>query len=214
MLIHPWDEADEDEWRGFLAEHDFGQLVAGGRDRDLPVVVPTHFLFDGDRTVWLHLARPNPVWAPLAEHPRAVLTVVDDYVYSPARWQAPPGTPVEHGVPTSFYATVQLACDVRVVDDPEEKATALNRQLDHFEPGSGRVPVPTEADRRLLSGLRVLELTVTGVRAKFKYAGNKEAEHREEIAAGLAARGGRSDDRARAHLLRRLEQSAGPAAQR
>ena len=78
----------------------------------------------------------------------------------------------------------------------------------------GRAPVPTEADRRLLSGLRVLELTVTGVRAKFKYAGNKQAEHREEIAAGLAARGGLADDRARAHLLRRLERSAGPAGQR
>ncbi|GAA2754705.1 FMN-binding negative transcriptional regulator [Actinopolymorpha rutila] len=117
---------------------------------------------------------------------------------------------IELGVPTSFYATVQLACNVRVVDDPDEKAAVLNRQLGHFEPGSGRAPVPTEADRRLLSGLRALELTVTGVRAKFKYAGNKQDAHRREIAAGLAARGGPSDNRARAHLLRGLEKSAEP----
>ena len=207
MLIHPWDEADEGEWKHFLADHDFGQLVASGRDRDLPVVVPTHFVFDGEQTVWLHLARPNPVWGPLGENPRALLTVVDDYVYATSRWQAAPGSPAELGVPTSFYAAVQVACDVRIVDDPQEKAAILNRQLSHFEPGSGRTPVSDthDSDRRLLPGIRGLELTVTDVRAKFKYAGTKDAAHRREIAARLAERGGRSDDAARAHLLRRLE---------
>ncbi len=31
-------------------------------DRELPVVVPTHFLYDGDALLELHLATPNPVW--------------------------------------------------------------------------------------------------------------------------------------------------------
>jgi transcriptional regulator len=116
MLVHPWDAPqDDDEWRGFLLRHDFGQLIAGGRDRDLPVVVPTHFLYEGGDTVWLHLARPNPVWEPLGEHPRAVLTVIGDYVYVPARWNANPGTDPAYGVPTSYYATVQVACDVRII---------------------------------------------------------------------------------------------------
>ena len=137
MLVHPWDSAEETEWRTWLADRDFGQLIAGGRGRDVPVVVPTHFVFDGERTVWLHLARPNPVWAPLAEHPRALLTVIDDYTYIRSEWNATPGSPVERGVPTSYYATVQLVCDVRLVDDPAEKAVILDRQLGHFEPGSG-----------------------------------------------------------------------------
>ena len=98
--------------------------------------MPTHFVFDGDRTVWLHLARPNPVWEPLTEHPRALLTVIDDYTYIRSDWNANPDSPVERGVPTSYYATAQLACDVRIVDDPEEKAAILDRQLGHFEPGS------------------------------------------------------------------------------
>jgi transcriptional regulator len=116
MLVHPWDAPqDDDEWRGFLLRHDFGQLIAGGRDRDLPVVVPTHLLYEGGDTVWLHLARPNPVWEPLVEHPRAVLTVIGDYVYVPARWNANPGTDPAYGVPTSYYATVQVACDVRII---------------------------------------------------------------------------------------------------
>lgn len=205
MLVHPWDSAEDEEWRAWLAERDFGQLIAGGRERDLPVVVPTHFVFDGERTVWLHLARPNPVWEPLTEHPRALLTVIGDYTYIRAEWNAGSGTPVERGVPTSYYATVQLQCDVRTVDDPDEKAAILDRQLGHFEPGSGRLPVEAheDPDRRQMPGIRGIELTVTGVRAKFKYGGNKEADHVREIALRLEERGTRADLAARAHALRR-----------
>jgi transcriptional regulator len=207
MLVQPWDAPqDDDEWRGFLLRHDFGQLIAGGRDRDLPVVVPTHLLYEGGDTVWLHLARPNPVWEPLVEHPRAVLTVIGDYVYVPARWNANPGTDPAYGVPTSYYATVQVACDVRIIDDPEQKAALLTRQLGHFEPaGAAREPVlvATESDRRQLPGIRGIELTVTGVRAKFKYGGNKTPEHRGTIAEHLADRDGPMDEAARAHLVRR-----------
>jgi transcriptional regulator len=205
VLVHPWDSAEDEEWRAWLAAHDFGQLIAGGRDRDLPVVVPTHFVFDGERTVWLHLARPNPVWEPLTEHPRALLTVIGDYTYIPSAWNANPGSPAGHGVPTSYYATVQLACDVRIVDDPAEKTAILDRQLGRFEPGSGRLPVSAteDPDRRHLPGIRGIELTVTGVRAKFKYGGNKTADHVREIAGRLEERGGPDDIAARAHALRR-----------
>jgi transcriptional regulator len=206
VLVHPWDSAEDKEWRTWLADRDFGQLIAGGRGRDVPVVVPTHFVFDGERTVWLHLARPNPVWEPLAEHPRALLTVVDDYTYIRSEWNTAPGSPVERGVPTSYYATVQLTCDVRVIDDPAEKAELLDRQLAHFEPGSTRLPVSAEEDpdRRLLPGIRGIELTVTDVRAKFKYGGNKEAAHVREIADRLEERGTRADIAARDHALRRV----------
>ena len=92
MLIHPWDEATRDEWRSVLTTTDFGQLVTAGHVDGYPVVVPTHFLYDGATSVRLHLAKPNPVWAALSERPRALLTVVDDYTYVPSAWQAAPGT--------------------------------------------------------------------------------------------------------------------------
>jgi transcriptional regulator len=206
VLVHPWDAPlDDAEWREWLGRHDFGQVIAPGDRRDVPVVVPTHFLFDGDRTVRLHLARPNPVWAALQERPRALLTVVDDYTYVPSTWGAEPGTPPELGVPTSYYATVQLTCDVRVVDDPAEKAAILSGQLRHHEPSGGYAePDPTQEHvRRRLPGIRGLVLTVTGVRAKFKYGGNKEPDHRELLAQRLAERDGPADARAREHLLRR-----------
>lgn len=207
MLVHPWDAPlDDDEWRSWLLRHDFGQLIAPGDGRDLPIVVPTHFLYDGGTSVRLHLAKPNPVWAALAERRRALLTVVDDYTYVPSPWQAAPGTPAELGVPTSYYATVQLSCDVEVIDDEDAKAAILRDQLAHLEPAGGYLDPDAghEHFRRRLPGIRGLVLTVTSVRAKFKYGGNKEPAHRELLAGHLAERDGPADAAAREHLLRRL----------
>ncbi|MGW5701314.1 FMN-binding negative transcriptional regulator [Amycolatopsis japonica] len=204
MLIHPWDAAHDDaEWRTWLSTHDFGQLIAGGVGRDLPIVNPVHFAYDGDRTVLLHLARPNPVWPLLEEHPRALLAVIDEHTYIRSDWNTPADPP--HGVPTSYYSSVQLECDVRLIDDAAEKAALLGRQLARFEPGSGRSAVSaTEApDKRLLPGIRGVELTVTGVRAKFKFGGNKQPADRSRIDAELARRDGPMDAGARARLAQR-----------
>ncbi|MFE5505938.1 FMN-binding negative transcriptional regulator [Amycolatopsis japonica] len=204
MLIHPWDAAHDDaEWRTWLSTHDFGQLIAGGVGRDLPIVNPVHFAYDGEQTVLLHLARPNPVWPLLEEHPRALLAVIDEHTYIRSDWNTPADPP--HGVPTSYYSSVQLECDVRLIDDAAEKAALLDRQLARFEPGSGRSAVSaTEApDKRLLPGIRGVELTVTGVRAKFKFGGNKQPADRSRIDAELARRDGPMDAEVRARLAQR-----------
>ncbi len=61
MHVHPWDAAlDDEEWQTRLASgHDFGQLAANGPGGTWPVVVPTHFVFDG-ACLLVHLARPWP----------------------------------------------------------------------------------------------------------------------------------------------------------
>lgn len=206
MLVHPWDAPNhDDEWRAVLGRFDFGALIApGGPGRDLPVVVPTHFIFDGAHTLELHLAKPNPVWRALAERPRALFTVVADYVYVPAAINADPGDDPTLGVPTSYYAAVQAEVDVEIVDDPAAKAAILARQLIHFEPvGSSRVTpsVDVESDRRLMPGIRGMRLTITAVNAKFKFGGNKTQEHRAEIAAALRSRNGPMDLDAALRLL-------------
>lgn len=206
--MHPWDAPlDDAEWREWLGRNDFGQLIAAGRGRDVPVVVPTHFRYDGATTVELHLARPNPVWAAIEENAAVLLTVIGDYVYVPSTWGAAPGTPPELGIATSYYATVQLTCHATVVDDAAEKAALLRRQLGRFQPEGGFAAVDAADDHyaRRLPQIRGLRLDVTGVRGKFKYGGNKEADHRAVIADRLADRAGPMDDAARVHLLRRSE---------
>jgi len=209
MLIHLWDRAvSDDEWRALLSHVGFGQLIApGGPDRIMPVVVPTHFVYDGADLVVLHLARPNPVWRALEERPRALLTVVADYVYVPASVNQGSVGPAGRGVPTSYYASVQADCDVEVVDDAQAKTAILNTQLRVFEPPDGaRLPVDVAepADARQLPGIRAVRLVIREVRAKFKYGGNKSAAHRTAIAAALATRAGPRDEAARRRLIDRL----------
>src|SRR3954464_11668342 len=174
MLIHPWDEATRGQWQELLSRVDFGQLVTAGHVDGFPVVVPTHFLYDGDATVLLHLARPNPAWRALEADPHVVLALTADYAYVEAAWNADPGTDPDVGVPTSYYTGVQLLCTAEIVDDPDEKAAILAAQLAHFEPaGSSRVRPSTgvESDRRQLPGIRGVRLTIEAVRAKMKYGG-------------------------------------------
>jgi transcriptional regulator len=204
MLIQPWDAArDDDEWRGWLRTHDFGQLAANGVDGGPPVVVPTHFLYDGGQEVLLHLARPNPIWAALSANPSVVVSVFDDYAYIPTTWRSDSPT---DGVPTSYYASVQLTCLAQVVDDEEGKAEILRRQLAHHQPGGGYGVVATDEGpyRKMLSAIRGLRLEVVEVRAKFKYDDHRPAEFRRNVAARLGERDRPADAGARAQQLRRL----------
>ncbi|NUO99616.1 MAG: FMN-binding negative transcriptional regulator [Nonomuraea sp.] len=204
MLIHPWNAAhDAAEWRTWLAARDFGQLVANGVDGGPPLVVPTHFTFDGDREVLLHLARPNPVWPAIEANPLVVVSVYDDYAYIPGGWRSgDPGT----GVPTSYYASVQLSCRAEITDDKEGKAEILRRQLAHFQPdGAHGVMAADEGPyRKHLSAIRGLRLEVVEVRAKFKYDEQHPVELRERVSAKLAERGLPTDAGARAQQLRRM----------
>ncbi|MEV6167506.1 FMN-binding negative transcriptional regulator [Streptomyces sp. NPDC051954] len=207
MLIHPWDAPhDDSEWQQWLAVHDFGQLAVNGLPGEPPHVQPLHFAYDAERgEAVTHLARPNPLWPALLANPEVVLSVVDDYVYVSGPWQAAPDVPSEHGVPTSFYAAVQLRCHAHVVDDPSEKAELLNHQVGHFQPegGSARAAVGEVPYGRMLPGIRGLRLEVTGVRAKFKYAGRQTEEVKDRIAEQLANRAGPRDTAALEHLQRR-----------
>ncbi|MGP8303568.1 FMN-binding negative transcriptional regulator [Streptomyces inhibens] len=212
MLIHPWDApADDTEWQHWLAAHDFGQLAANGLPGEPPMVQPLHFAYDpARREAVTHLARPNPLWGALENRPTVLLSVVDDYTFIPGPWQATEDQPPEHGVPTSFYAAVQLTCTAHVVDDPEAKAALLQRQMGHFQPDGGSAPVAAgEAPYgRLLSGIRGLRLEVHEVRAKFKYGGKRSEAVQQRISERLAQRDGPGDAAARSHQQRRLAAAA------
>lgn len=208
MLIRPADAArNDDEWRQYLSAHDFGQLIAPGRGRELPVVVPTHFRFDGADEIVLHLARPNPVWAALEERPIALLSVIGPYTYIPAAWNAPVEAPPTDGVPTSYYANVQLRCEVEVVDDAAGVAGILGRQLEHFEPDGGYGTFDDDGPyARLLPAIRGIRLHITDVRAKFKVGGNR-GEDQRRVGARLVERGTPMDLEAAALQVARLEDS-------
>ncbi|MEY9877043.1 transcriptional regulator [Streptacidiphilus sp. MAP12-33] len=190
MLIHPWDQADEDTWRPWLAARDFGTLAVNGTDGASPVLVPTHFLYEGGDEVVLHLARPNPFWKALAANPRLTLAVTDDYAFIPGTWRATPDMDPDHGVPTSYYSSVQLIGAGTVVDDPAEKGALLARQFARFQPESKAEPIiPGEGPfGRMLSSIRLLRLRIEEVRAKAKYDFQKDDELAARVRTGLTER--------------------------
>jgi transcriptional regulator len=202
VLIHPWDESrSQDEWVSFVRAHGFGHLVAGGRGRDVPVVVPTQFALPSPEEVVLHLARPNPVWSALAENPNVVLSVAGDWAYIPAAWKAIGDEDPRMGIPTTYYAAVQLIGLASVVDDEAGKAEILRVQLGVTEPGSGAAD-PSEHGRRL-AGIRGIRIAVRDVRAKFKYGGNVDEAHRAAVAQHLIERDAPGDAAALIHLTHR-----------
>jgi transcriptional regulator len=208
MIIRPSDRPLTDaEWRDFLQEHDFGTLIApGGAGRELPIVNPSHFAYDGKETVVMHFVRDNPVWEALSERPVALLSVLADYTYVPSYVNAGEEAPEEWGVPTSYYATVQLTCECQIVDDPRALAQLLTDLMNHFQPEGRHAPVEAgdNAYARLFPAIRGLRLRIRDVRAKFKFGGNRPATHRAAVAAALEARNGPQDAAVRSQLLRRL----------
>ncbi|AUG81441.1 hypothetical protein CFP65_6803 [Kitasatospora sp. MMS16-BH015] len=205
MLIRTWDRGTEEEWRGWIAAgRDFGLLAANAPAGGGPVLVPTHFLLDGDE-ILLHLATPNPIWAALRADPHVTLSVTGDYAFAPGHWRGEPGTP------TSYYTAVHFHCTAELVDGAQAKADILNRQLAHFQPETpeDRV-VPGQAPfGPQLSGIRGLRLAIDRVDAKFKYDDKKTPEQQAAIADQLAARGCPLDAAARTQLLRRLDRRTG-----
>src|SRR5262249_27240433 len=156
----------------FLATHGLGELVAAGRNRDVAVVVPTQFVLIGDE-VLVHLLRPNPIWMAIAENPNVVLCVSGDWAYVPSSWKAIGDEDPARGIPTTYYASVQIVGTARVIDDPEGVAAVLRDQLSHLQPDI-QVVDPLEHGSRLRA-IRALRLEINTVRAKFKYGGNVDA---------------------------------------
>ncbi len=205
MLIHRWDAATgEPEWRAFLDSHPFGQLVAAGRDRDVPVVVPTQFVMMEDEFI-VHLVRRNPIFAAIRENDRVLLSVAGDWSFIPSSWKTVGAEDPRRGIPTTYYAAVQIEGVARILEAPDDVAAVLREQLSRLQPAEDVVD-PSEHGARLqaISGLRV---QISDVRAKFKYGGNVDRTHRDAVLARLQQRNGPGDRAAAAHLQRRIDLS-------
>jgi transcriptional regulator len=201
VFIHDCDAGTEDEWRAFLADHPFGELVAAGREREVAVVVPTQFVLANEE-VLVHLVKANPVWAAIAENPRVVLSVSGDWAFIPSSWKAIGDEDPSRGIPTTYYASVQVTGTAEVVAEPDGVADVLRTQLADLQPDVDVVD-PIEHGARLRA-IQAMRIRVTEVRAKFKYGGNVDAAHRLAVALRLEARDGPGDRAALAHLRRRL----------
>ena len=195
----------EDEWREFVASQGFGHLVAAGVEREVPVVVPTQFVLDGDEVI-LHLVDKNPILEAIDEQPRVLMSVAGDWAFIPSSWKAIGEEDPLLGIPTTYYAAVQMEGSATIVSDPGEVAAVLRRQLAVLQPGL-EVADPLTAHEAQLRTIRAISIVIEEVRAKFKYGGNVDLGHREAVIAGLERRGRPGDLAAARQTRRRIDDS-------
>jgi transcriptional regulator len=196
----------EQEWRPFVEAQGFGHFIAPGDGTGYPVVVPTQFVLDGDELL-THFAAPNPVFGALAANPLAVMSVAGDWAFVPSDWKAIGDEDPALGIPTTYYAAVQLRGRAEVRQAPSDVAAVLRRQLAVIQPTTP-IADPEEAHLARLKGIRAVVLGVEDVVAKFKYGGNVDEAHRRAVVDRLRQRGGPGDKAAAAQTERRLAETA------
>jgi transcriptional regulator len=200
VLIREHDRDDDPRrWRSFLVDQGFGHFVASGTGRDVPVVVPTQYVVTETELVF-HLVATNPVFEALAENSRALMSVAGDWAFIPGAWKAIGDEDPRRGIPTTYYAAVQVSGVCTVQSDPVGVASVLALQLAGLDPGGDYVDPSEHAQR--LRAIRGIRLAIEDVRAKFKYGGNVDQAHRDAVAERLAARDAAGDRAALDHLDR------------
>ena len=197
----------EDEWRTWLANSPkFGLLAISGADSShAPDLVPTHFTLHEDE-IWLHLARENRALSTLRAGHAASLSIFGDYAYVPNQWRARPDSPVEAGVPTSYYAAVNFVLEPTVVDSPSELVEILEAQMRDMQPEGGYAEINVEggAFSHMLKAIFGVKFAIKSVEAKFKYDDHKSVEFRQGISQRLTERGLATDVGAAAQQTRRI----------
>ena len=150
--------------------------------------------------------RVNPVFSAIAENPRVLLSVAGDWAFIPSAWKAIDDEDPQLGIPTTYYAAVQLVGTATVHDERQEPgsvADVLRRQLHGLQPGFA-VADPAVAHPRQIQSILGISIAVDSVSAKFKYGGNVDEAHRLAVVEHLQERQGPGDAAAAGHLLRRL----------
>ncbi|MDF1855408.1 FMN-binding negative transcriptional regulator [Pseudooceanicola sp.] len=173
----------------FARQQGFGILTVANGDA-VPLVSHLPFILSADgREAELHLARPNPIVAALAQPRAARIVVAGPHGYiSPDWYQA------EDQVPTWNYVAVHLTGQIEL-RDPDGLGDLLDRQSATFEnrllpkaPWLSSKMTPGLMDR-MMRGIVPVRLVISAVDGTWKLAQNKPDAVRLAAADGVAAAG-------------------------
>ena len=122
------------------------------------------------------------------QNPAASCLVVDAHALLPSTFFDP-----ENACPaTQFFKSVLVKGHVRLVEDPAEKARALQALMEKLQPEGGFDPIAADNPRyqAALRGVAVLALSMESVTGKFKLGQNLSPETggADHGAAGAAGR--------------------------
>ena len=193
------------ELHALIRSRVFGLLVSNGAEGLIANSVP--FVLDAAASklgvLKVHLARANPQWRDLQEHPDTLVVFQGHDHYITPSWYA---TKRETGkvVPTWNYTMVQAKGRAKVMDEAwlsrqiEELTRALEQRRE--QPWAvGDAPADFIAmQRRAIVGV---EIEILDIKGKWKTSQNRNAADRAGVVAGLEALGD-EDARAMAGIVR------------
>lgn len=166
-----FEEGERERLEAFMRANDFAVLVSSLEGTPFATHVPV--LLDAERGLILgHMARGNPQWRSFAPDAEILVIFNGPHCYvSPTWYETSPN------VPTWNYAAVHAYGRGRVLDDPEEVRSVLDRTVAVYE-GEGvgswsLAGLPEDYVRRQIRGVAGFEIRIEHLEGKFKLSQNR-----------------------------------------
>jgi len=167
----------------FMRANPFAILVSSTDDGPFATHLPLAIREAGEQLILRgHVAKANPHWRHLEQHPRC-LTIF----HGPHSYVSASNYVTRENVPTWNYGAMHVYGDARVFSTPEELLEVLHELMGVFEPAYAEQWASlSEAYReRMLSHIVGFEIRVRDVEAKLKLIQNRTPEEQENVIASL-----------------------------
>lgn len=141
--------------------------------------------------ICFHGARAGEKFERITADGKVGFTLIQALSLLPSTWFSP-----TYACPaTQLYRSVEITGRCVSLDDPAEKAAALQALMDRYQPEGGFQPLAADDPlyRKALAEVGVFRVAVTGWTGKVKLLQDKPAGLRRNIADRLAARGAAVD---------------------
>ncbi|MBB3113657.1 hypothetical protein FHS18_005770 [Paenibacillus phyllosphaerae] len=182
----------------FLREMSFGFL--GTIDEEgMPAITPLNFAYV-NQAIYFHGSRVGEKMRSIREQRSVTFAVAKEFAVIPSYFS----DPLLACPATSYFKSVRIDGQAVVVDDPNEKALALEGLMQKLQPEGGYKTIdandPDYVSR--LKGVAVVRIDARRTVAKFKFGQNLKDVPRQAVEEGLAQRGAQHDEETIA-LIRR-----------
>jgi len=168
---------------GFMRANPFAILISSTDDGPFATHLPLSVRDEEEKIILRgHVAKANPHWRYLAEHPQC-LTIF----HGPHSYVSPSNYTNAESVPTWNYGAVHVYGNARVFSSEDDLRGILNELMQIFEP-SYRLQWEGLSEgyrERMLSHIVGFEIAATKIEGKFKLSQNRTREEQENVITSL-----------------------------
>lgn len=147
-----------------------------------PQVIPMNFaLVDG--RVYMHSHTRGEKLDNVRRNPKVGVEVDRELEFLPSYFE----DPKDASLADTLYVSVVIKGTAAIVEDREEKATALNSLMKKYQPEGGYEPI--RANMKVVDHVSVIRVTPETMRGKYKVGQHVKPEARIELARKILERG-------------------------